>query len=61
MSPPWAPALAGKLVVFEGPDGSGKSTQFRRLIAACEGAGVPVCEVREPGGTAIGEEIRRIL
>jgi len=57
----WAPALAGRLVVFEGPDGSGKSTQFRRLVSACEAAGVTVCEVREPGGTAIGEEIRRIL
>lgn len=61
MASPWAPALAGKLVVFEGPDGSGKSTQFKRLVLACEAAGVPVCEVREPGGTAIGEEIRRIL
>jgi len=57
----WAPALAGRLVVFEGPDGSGKSTQFRRLVSACEAAGVTVCEVREPGGTAIGEQIRRIL
>lgn len=48
-------------MVFEGPDGSGKSTQFRRLIEACRGAGLTVCEVREPGGTAIGERIREIL
>jgi len=61
MSPRWASALAGTLIVFEGPDGSGKSTQFRRLVTTCEAAGLDLCEVREPGGTAIGEEIRRIL
>lgn len=54
-------ALAGRFIVFEGPDGSGKSTQFRRLIDCCRGAGLTVCEVREPGGTAIGERIRDIL
>lgn len=54
-------ALAGRFLVFEGPDGSGKSTQFRRFIAAARDAGVPVCEVREPGGTAIGERVRQIL
>jgi dTMP kinase len=53
--------LSGKFLVFEGPDGSGKSTQFRRLHNACERAGVTVCEVREPGGTPIGERIRDIL
>ena len=54
---PWR----GKFVVFEGPDGSGKSTQFRRLAKACEEAGVPVTTVREPGGTAAGEAIRNVL
>lgn len=54
-------ALAGRFIVFEGPDGSGKSTQFRRLIDLCREAGITVCEVREPGGTAIGERIRAIL
>lgn len=53
--------LAGRFVVFEGPDGSGKTTQFRRLLGECERAGVPVCEVREPGGTGVGEQIRRVL
>jgi dTMP kinase len=58
---PWLSALAGRFIVFEGPDGSGKTTQFRRFLAACQRAGVPVCEVREPGGTGVGEEIRDIL
>jgi len=58
---PWLPALHGAFLVFEGPDGSGKSTQFRRLADLLAGAGVKVCEVREPGGTPIGEGIRRIL
>lgn len=47
--------------MFDGPDGSGKSTQFRRLLAALDGHGVRVCEVREPGGTAVGERVRQIL
>lgn len=51
----------GRFIVFDGPDGSGKSTQFRRFIALAEDRGVPVCEVREPGGTHIGEAIRRVL
>lgn len=58
---PWLAALAGRFIVFEGPDGSGKSTQFRRLLAACADAGLKVCEVREPGGTEIGERIRAVL
>lgn len=53
--------LAGRFIVFEGPDGSGKSTQFRRLSEACVAAGVSVCEVREPGGTPTGERIREAL
>lgn len=51
----------GRFVVFDGPDGSGKSTQFRRLSELCRAAGVGVCEVREPGGTHVGERIRDIL
>lgn len=57
----WLRRLAGKFVVFDGPDGSGKSTQFRRFSALVQDAGVPICEVREPGGTPIGEQVRRIL
>ncbi|MEM1108064.1 MAG: dTMP kinase [Planctomycetota bacterium] len=57
----WIQNLRGRFFVFDGPDGSGKSTQFRRLVAAAEAEGVGVCEVREPGGTHIGEEIRKVL
>jgi dTMP kinase len=57
----WMHKLRGRFLVFDGPDGSGKSTQFRRFGAHAEAAGVSVCEVREPGGTQIGEAIRRLL
>lgn len=61
-SPPaWLEKLRGRFVVFDGPDGSGKSTQFRRMAALAETAGIRVCEVREPGGTEIGEQVRKIL
>ncbi len=51
----------GRFIVFDGPDGSGKSTQFRRFATLAQTCRVPVCEVREPGGTHIGEAIRRVL
>ncbi|MFI4861574.1 MAG: hypothetical protein ACIAXF_12950, partial [Phycisphaerales bacterium JB063] len=57
----WPGRLGGRFGVFDGPDGSGKSTQFRRLVNLAEASGVTVCEVREPGGTHIGEEIRKTL
>jgi len=53
--------LAGRFVVFDGPDGCGKSTQFRRFADWAHAQGVVVTEVREPGGTEIGEQIRAIL
>jgi dTMP kinase len=53
--------LAGRFVVFDGPDGCGKSTQFRRFADWARAQGIVVTEVREPGGTDIGEEIRRVL
>ncbi|MEM9560718.1 MAG: dTMP kinase [Planctomycetota bacterium] len=56
-----ARALPGRFIVFEGPDGSGKSTQLRRFVGACNASGVRPVEVREPGGTEVGERIRRAL
>ncbi len=60
-TPDWIRKLAGRFLAFEGPDGSGKTTQYRRLVALLAQHGVVVCEVREPGGTPIGESIRQIL
>ncbi len=58
---PWINSLRGKFLAFEGPDGSGKSTQYRRLLSLCKQANITCCEVREPGGTPIGERVRDIL
>ena len=58
---PWIQRLAGRFIVFDGPDGSGKTTQFHRLARFAAAAGIEVTEVREPGGTVIGEEIRNLL
>lgn len=53
--------MAGLLIVFEGSEGAGKSTHVRRLAGLLEQAGRDVVAVREPGGTALGDEIRRLL
>jgi hypothetical protein len=52
-------SLRGRFLAFEGPDGSGKSTQLTRLVEACKAAGLTTCHVREPGGTAVGERSPR--
>ena len=49
------------LITFEGYDGSGKSTQAKRLAARLEKWGIRPGVLREPGGTAIGETIRHLL
>ena len=48
-------------VVLEGPDASGKSTQLRLLSQELSRRGVPHITTREPGGTPLGQELRRIL
>jgi dTMP kinase len=48
-------------VTFEGSEGCGKSTQVRRLARRLEAANVPFLVTREPGGTPIGESIRKLL
>ncbi len=48
-------------ITFEGPDGSGKTTQFKRLADHLRDRGCDVLAVREPGGTSIGEQIRDVL
>ena len=52
---------AGRLIVFEGVEGAGKSTQVARLGGRLSAAGVPTATFREPGGTRLGDEIRRLL
>jgi len=49
------------LVTFEGLDGSGKTTQVELLRARLEAAGREVVTAREPGGTALGEQLRRLV
>ena len=51
----------GKLISFEGSEGSGKSTQIARLATRLQQAGREVVATREPGGTELGERIRDIL
>src|ERR1700723_3687640 len=51
----------GYFITFEGLDGSGKTTQLRRLATALEAEGHTVVTLRQPGGTALGDRIRSVL
>ncbi len=52
---------AGRFLTFEGCEGCGKSTQIGLTLSWLRSAGLKVHEVREPGGTPIGEKIRHLL
>ena len=51
----------GFFLTLEGPEGSGKSTQALRLAGRLTAAGYHATVTREPGGTALGEDVRQIL
>jgi dTMP kinase len=53
--------MAGRFITLEGGEGSGKSTQAKRLAAALEAQGVCALTTREPGGSPGAEEIRALL
>lgn len=53
--------MAGFFITLEGTEGAGKSTQAARLAARLRAAGHLVRELREPGGTAVGEAIRDLV
>lgn len=55
------PALTGRFLALEGPDGGGKTTQAARLADWLRGQGREVVACRDPGGTALGDRLRSLL
>lgn len=53
--------MTGRFITLEGGEGTGKSTQIRRLKAALEALGLAVLATREPGGSPGAEEIRKLM
>lgn len=53
--------VGGKFIVFDGPDGCGKSTQLERVRRWIEAQGVATAQAKDPGGTEIGNRIRHVL
>ena len=53
--------MKGKFITFEGGDGSGKSTQIKLLSEYLKAKGEDVEATKEPGGTEVGQEIRKLL
>lgn len=53
--------MSGHFIVFEGPEGAGKTTQMSRLADELKRLGHHVVVTREPGGTPVGDAIREIL
>ena len=68
MNVPWlgtsgagGPEVRGKFITLEGVDGAGKSTHLDWIAGRIEAAGKKVVVTREPGGTPLGEELRKLL
>jgi dTMP kinase len=51
----------GRFITLEGPEGSGKTTAARHLADWLRGRGIPTLLTHEPGGTPLGEEVRRLV
>ena len=51
----------GRFIVVEGAEGTGKTTQVERLCAFLRATGLKVLATREPGGTGVGERIRKLV
>lgn len=56
-----AASSRGRFITVEGPDGSGKTTAARNLATWLRSRGLATVLTREPGGTALGDEIRRLV
>ena len=53
--------MKGKFITIEGPDGAGKTTQVKKISEYLKSKGYKVLVTREPGGTALGEKLRKVL
>ncbi len=53
--------LAGKFIVLDGPDGCGKTTQLKKIKEYLESCSVEVVQASDPGGTPIGDKIRKLV
>jgi dTMP kinase len=53
--------MTGRFITLEGGEGTGKSTQIKRLAAALESRGIKVLATREPGGSPGAEQIRKLM
>ncbi len=53
--------LKGKFIVLDGPDGAGKGTQLNLLTRTIESEGIETVNVVDPGGTDIGDKIRKLV
>jgi dTMP kinase len=53
--------FSGKFIVLDGPDGCGKSTQLELLAEYLNKEGVKIVKTHDPGGTSIGDKIRKLL